>query len=69
MLVSFRPVSNWQRAVGKIGVAYGLLLAADFEHGTEKIRVSLKISFGSRTFNFGKLSYLFKMFRVMGASK
>ena len=32
-------------------------------------RVSLKISFDRKTFNFGKNSYIFKMFRVMGTSK
>ena len=32
-------------------------------------RVPLKISFDSRTLNFGKLSYIFKMFRVMGTSQ
>ena len=34
-----------------------------------KNRVSLKITFDSRTFNFGKLSYVFRMFRVMPALK
>ena len=32
-------------------------------------RVSLKISFDSGRLNFDKLSYIFRMFRVMGASK
>ena len=33
------------------------------------VKVSLKISFDSGRLNFDKLSYIFRMFRVMGASK
>ena len=59
----------------KYGVADGVLLVDQYlKHSSSctryvNARVSLKIEFDWRTFNFGKFSIVFKMSRVMQTSK